>query len=206
LTHGYWGYRDPEQAIHDMFGAESARQFGFADALAAEDQGSPGQVLRWAGWVQIPPPARAIVEVACAEAGPTGYFDEVEVASATCPPDGTVARRTITLYARRRGGRIHFRMTGARAAAPGAAGSPLGPTEAYALLCGPRAQTVARAIERVLAIFAGQRPPDAPALASRADEWLPRAASRFYDFAPIEHEVRREVIAQVLRNDGPTRP
>lgn len=185
-----------------MFGAEVTRRFGFADALAAEDQGSPGQVLRWAGWVQMPPPVRAIVQMACAEAGPTGYFDEVEVASAACPLDGATAPRTITLYARRRGGGIRFRLSGGGAAAPDKTGSPLGPDEVHALLCGPRVEVTARGVARILELFEAPPKGDTAAWVTRKEEWLPRAASRFYDFAPIEETVRREVIEQVLRHHG----
>jgi len=185
-----------------MFGAEGSRRFGFADALDAEDQGSPGQVLRWAGWVQIPPPARAIVQVACAEAGPTGYFDEVEVASAVRPLDGATAPRTITLYARRRGGSIHFRLSGAGAAAPGPAGSPFGPDEVHALLCGPRPEVVERGVARILESFEAGPTADAGVWVTRSREWLPRARSRFYDFAPVEEGIRREVVGRVLRHHG----
>lgn len=189
-----------------MFGAEVSRRFGFADALAAEDQGSPGQVLHWAGWVQIPPPLRAIVQVACSESGPAGYFDEVEVAEATCPLVGADSPRLVTLYARRRGGVIHFRLSGGGAATPGSSGSPLGPEAAHALLCGPPAEVVARGVGRILELFEAPSKGAVAAFLAHKEEWLPRAASRFYDFTPIEKAVRREVIEQVLRRNGFTPP
>jgi hypothetical protein len=201
LSHGYWGYRDPEQTIRDMFGADVSRRFGFADALAAEDQGSPGQVLRWAGWVQMPPPVRAIVGMACAEVGITGYFDEVEVARATCPVDDA-APRSVTLYARRRNGRIRFRLSGGGAVTPDSVGSPLGPEEVHALLCGTPEEAVSRWVARILRLYDSPPPDGQAALLARRDEWLPCATSRFYDFAPVEDGIRRAVPERVLLHHG----
>lgn len=208
LRHGYWDYSDPERVVRGMLGAEACRRLGFTDALAAEERGERGQVLRWAAWVQNPPAVRAIVEVACGEAGPAGCFDETEVARGRCPADGAGSAGTVVLHARRRAGGFCYRLTGSDAPAPATSGSPLAPEVVHAMLCGSPAEIVARGVARLLEWSAGLTRGGVTTWDEHRGEWLPQATSRFYDFAAIEEDIRGKIVGRVLRHHGlpPSRP
>jgi len=191
--------------IVDLLGEAAARVSGFHEALASEHAGQSGTVLQWARTPGKPSTVRAIVEVSYPRGVPDGRFDEVEIARASRPlaaQDGPVV---VTLFARRHGGAIYYRLAGLPAGAPPPpTAAPLDADAAYGLACEAPESIVAAGVELLLGMFEPQQKPTPEVLAvvHAGADWMPQVSSPFYDFCAIEETIRRTVLDQVLAHFG----
>jgi len=191
--------------IVDLLGEATARISGFDEALASEHAGRPGTVLQWARTPGKPSALRAIVEVSYPRGVPDGRFDEVEIARASRPPTAQDGPVVVTLFARRHGGAIYYRLAGLPAGAPPPpTATPLDANAAYGLACEAPESIVAADVELLLGMFEPKEKLTAEVLGvvHAGADWLPRVSSAFYDFSEIEETIRRAVLDQVLAHFG----
>lgn len=187
-----------------MLGEPAARISGFHEALAFEDAGRPRAVLVWARMSETPSTVRAIVEMAHAAGAQGGRFDEIEIARACRPPAAQDGPTAVTLFARRRGGAIHYRLTGIPdAAPPPPTAAPLAADVAHRLVCGTSGDIVALGAGLLLGMLEPGKTLTAEGVAVvAAADWMPRASSPFYDFNDIKESVRRAVVDRILAQRG----
>lgn len=187
--------------IADLLGEMAARDTGFRQALASEDEGRTGSVLKWARTPETPCAVRAIVEGSHPLGVQDGRFDEVIVAAAHGPAFVHGVLQAVHLRARRREGAICYRLTGSVDTALPPDSLPLEPGAVHEILCGDRKALVARSLDLLIASLEPKPlAQDASALSQARHIWMPRVTSRFYDFAGIETEVYRAVTERVMEH------
>lgn len=108
LRYGYWDYPDPVPQIRKLLAKKPELLQKFEELLEEEDYLEYTSVEEWAAKPGVPASARALVARAAPRDG-AELFGEVEVASGSGPDVGSMISFTPVLYARRVGGRIHYR-------------------------------------------------------------------------------------------------